>query len=78
LTGVDLAEADVPGMTTVRADVRELPFDKGTFDLASCVSTLEHVGADNSGYGLDAEDDGGLAADRAARASARARPAGGC
>ena len=22
-----------------------------------CVSTLEHVGADNSGYGLDAEDD---------------------
>ena len=25
LTGVDLAEADVPGMTTVRADVRELP-----------------------------------------------------
>jgi SAM-dependent methyltransferase len=57
LTGVDLAEADVPGMTTVRADVRELPFDKGTFDLALCVSTLEHVGADNSGYGLEAEDD---------------------
>jgi SAM-dependent methyltransferase len=57
LTGVDLAETDVPGMTTVRADVRELPFDKGTFDLALCVSTLEHVGADNSGYGLEAEDD---------------------
>ena len=57
LTGVDLAEADVPGMATVRADVRELPFDKGTFDLALCVSTLEHVGADNSGYGLEAEKD---------------------
>ena len=57
LTGVDLAEADVPGMTTVRADVRELPFEKGTFDLALCVSTLEHVGADNSGYGLEAEED---------------------
>ena len=57
LTGVDLAEADVPGMTTVCADVRELPFEKGTFDLALCVSTLEHVGADNSGYGLEAEED---------------------
>ena len=58
LTGVDLADADVPGMTTVQADVRELPFDKGAFDLALCVSTLEHVGADNSGYGLEAEENG--------------------
>lgn len=58
LTGVDLADVDVPGMTTVRADVRELPFDNGAFDLVLCVSTLEHVGADNTGYGLEAEADG--------------------
>ncbi len=58
LTGVDLAEADVPGLTGVRADVRDLPFDEGAFDLVLCVSTLEHVGADNTGYGLEAEDDG--------------------
>ena len=58
LTGVDLAEADVPGMTTVTADVRELPFAKGSFDLVLCVSTLEHVGADNTGYGLESESDG--------------------
>ena len=58
LTGVDLAEADVPGLTSVQADVRELPFENGGFDLVLCVSTLEHVGADNSGYGLEAEDDG--------------------
>lgn len=57
LTGVDLAQADVPGMTTVQADVRELPFESGAFDLVLCVSTLEHVGADNTGYGLAAEDD---------------------
>lgn len=57
LTGVDLAETDVPGMTTVHADVRALPFDNGAFDLVLCVSTLEHVGADNTGYGLEAEDD---------------------
>ena len=58
LIGVDLAEADVPGLTGVQADVRDLPFDDQAFDLVLCVSTLEHVGADNSGYGLDAEDDG--------------------
>jgi len=58
LTGVDLAEADVPGMTTVRADVRELPFASGAFDLVLCVSTLEHVGADNTNYGLEVEADG--------------------
>lgn len=58
LTGVDLAEADVPGLTGVRADVRELPFADASFDLVLCVSTLEHVGADNTGYGLAAEDDG--------------------
>lgn len=59
LTGVDLAAAAiVPGMTTVQADVRELPFDSGAFDVVLCVSTLEHVGADNTGYGLDAEADG--------------------
>ena len=34
------------------------PSTTHAFDLVLCVSTLEHVGADNSGYGLDAEDDG--------------------
>lgn len=57
LAGVDLAEADVPGLTGVQADVRDLPFEAGAFDLVLCVSTLEHVGADNSGYGLEAEED---------------------
>jgi SAM-dependent methyltransferase len=59
LVGVDLAAADVPGLTAVQADVRDLPFEDGAFDLVLCVSTLEHVGADNTGYGLDAEADGG-------------------
>ena len=57
LAGVDLAHADVPGLTGVQADVRDLPFEDGAFDLVLCVSTLEHVGADNTGYGLEAEDD---------------------
>ena len=58
LTGVDLAAAEVPGLAAVQADVRDLPFDDRAFDLVLCVSTLEHVGADNTGYGLGAEVDG--------------------
>lgn len=57
LMGVDLAEADVEGMERVTADVRSLPLPDRSFDQVLLVSTLEHVGADNSGYGLAAEDD---------------------
>lgn len=57
LTGVDLATRDVDGMEAVEADVRELPFEDGSYDQALLVSTLEHVGADNTVYGLAAEDD---------------------
>ncbi len=53
LVGVDLAAADVPGMTTVVADVRALPFEDDAFDLVFCISTLEHVGQDNRVYGVD-------------------------
>jgi len=57
LLGADLAEAEVPGMETVKADVRALPFAPGELDQALLVSTLEHIGADNERYGLsDASD----------------------
>lgn len=64
LVGVDLAEAEVPGMRTVRADVRSLPFADGSFDVAFCISTLEHVGRDNERYGYadDPDEHGMLAA----------------
>src|SRR5262245_37915321 len=57
LVGVDLAERDVEGMERLVADVRSLPLPDGSVDQALLVSTLEHVGADNTGYGLDAEAD---------------------
>jgi len=57
LVGVDLAEVEVPGMETIAADVRELPFPDAHFDQALLVSTLEHVGADNERYGLEASRD---------------------
>jgi hypothetical protein len=56
VTGVDLVVADVPGITPVQADLRDLPFSDGSFDVAIAISTLEHVGRDNSQYGLGAED----------------------
>lgn len=57
LVGVDLAARDVEGMETVEADVRALPFPDRSFDQVLLVSTLEHVGADNTVYGLEAERD---------------------
>ena len=57
LVGVDLVEREVPGMSTVVADVRELLFPSRSFDVVFCVSTLEHVGADNTRYGSGAERD---------------------
>jgi SAM-dependent methyltransferase len=57
LVGVDLAQAEVPGLRSVVADLRELPFPKRSFDLVLSISTLEHVGRDNTVYGLGAERD---------------------
>lgn len=63
LVGVDLAHAEVPGLRSVRADVRALPFADRSFDVAFCISTLEHVGRDNRRYGYeDAGDAGGMEA----------------
>ena len=59
LVGADLAARDVDGMETVEADVRGLPFPDHSFDQVLLVSTLEHIGADNTVYGLVVESDGG-------------------
>src|SRR5919204_6834023 len=37
LVGVDVAERDVPGVRTVQADVRRLPFGGRSFDVVFCV-----------------------------------------
>ena len=75
LVGVDLASADVPGSRERQSRPAALPFDSGTFDVAIAISTLEHVGQDNSQYGLSAEQDSraGRGAPRAASGARRRR-----
>jgi len=57
VTGVDLVLREVPGIVSVQADLRDLPFEDESFDVAIAISTLEHVGRDNRQYGLSAEAD---------------------
>ena len=60
LVAADLVEVDVPGLRSVVADARELPFPDRSFDLVLCVSTLEHVGRDNRVYGVESAREGGI------------------
>jgi len=56
------------GVRYVRADARR-PALRGPFTMVTCLSTLEHVGCDNTRYGgAPAEADGGLARAAAMRA----------
>ena len=54
LAGADLAEADVAGLRSIVGDVRDLPVEDDAFELAFCISTLEHIGRDNDVYAVDA------------------------
>ncbi|HET7467789.1 MAG TPA: class I SAM-dependent methyltransferase [Candidatus Dormibacteraeota bacterium] len=51
LWGVDLVRKPVEGFRMVQGDVRSLPFRDASFELVVCISTLEHIGLDVSGYG---------------------------
>lgn len=59
LVGVDLVVGGLPGAGRAQGDLRALPFRDGAFELALCVSTLEHVGFDNSVYGVARAGGGG-------------------
>ena len=66
---VTLAPEDVafPGVSYEYADLRELPYEDGAFDVVVSLSTLEHVGMEQSAYGVDASraDDPGAELRRA-------------
>jgi O-antigen chain-terminating methyltransferase len=50
LHGVDLSTRRVDGLTMTRADVRQMPYMDESFELILCVSTIEHIGRDNTRY----------------------------
>jgi len=58
LRALDLVHVD-RGIPCDRGDMRAMPYDDASFDLVLCVSTLEHVGMDNTGYGAAESNDGG-------------------
>ena len=58
----DLAEVDIPGLSSHVADVRRLPFAADSFDVAICVSTLEHIGMDNTQYSVESGGAGDVSA----------------
>lgn len=53
LHGVDLIQARIKGIAMTQADIRQMPFDEGFFDQIFCVSTLEHIGQDNTSQGIE-------------------------
>jgi SAM-dependent methyltransferase len=57
LGAAELVTVDLAEPADVIADVRDLPFEDGRFDLALCISTLEHIGRDNATYDVDAPRD---------------------
>jgi SAM-dependent methyltransferase len=67
------------GISYVYADLRALPYGDGVFDTVASISTLEHVGMDNAGYGSDASRaaDPGRETDLAVRELARVLKKGG-
>ena len=59
VVGTDLVHRDVDGFESVTADLRDLPFSDDSFDVIFCISTIEHVGGDNTVYGVAEGRSGG-------------------
>jgi SAM-dependent methyltransferase len=61
LHGLDLVRGKHAGFIQAVGDVRAPPYADATFDLVTCISTLEHVSKDNTDYGTagPATNDGG-------------------
>lgn len=50
LFGIDMVPKNCPGIISVVGDIRSTSFPDNFFDLVFCISTIEHVGRDNSVY----------------------------
>jgi SAM-dependent methyltransferase len=52
LHGLDLSTSPLTALQGVQADLRRMPYRDGVFDLILCISTIEHIGLDNTRYGV--------------------------
>ncbi|WP_342679593.1 class I SAM-dependent methyltransferase [Methanofollis sp. UBA420] len=50
LFGIDMIPKNCPGIISVVGDIRNTSFPDDFFDLVFCISTIEHIGRDNSVY----------------------------
>ena len=50
LYGIDIVKNDVKGIITISGDIRKTNLPNNFFDLVFCVSTIEHIGRDNTVY----------------------------
>jgi SAM-dependent methyltransferase len=63
LHGIDWSPGLVPRMARTRGDLRAMPYRSESFELVVCISTIEHVGMNNTRYGVSGEQvEGGDAA----------------
>jgi SAM-dependent methyltransferase len=50
LHGLDISDKKIEGIISHIGDIRNTNFDDNFFDLVFCISTIEHIGRDNSVY----------------------------
>jgi SAM-dependent methyltransferase len=50
LHGIDISSVEAPDFIKKTADIRSSGYETGFFDFILCISTLEHVGMDNTRY----------------------------
>lgn len=74
--GLDVATRQVDGLTPVAGDARWMPFRDGSFDVVILISTVEHIGRDNSQYRIGAPTGPGGDVDALGEAKRVLAPAG--
>jgi len=57
LHGLDISERKIEGLISHVGDIRNTNFEDNYFDLIFCISTIEHIGRDNSVYKANFTED---------------------
>ena len=59
VTGVDIVNwsVKIPGLKSITADLKSLPFKDNTYDICAVISTIEHCGLPRFGENVDIDGD---------------------